>query len=145
MAQLQEIEARRNKIGPTAPEVFFMYPTDYGPNATVMEKIISSGIRGDRVMADCHVGASGGLACAERTTAWQDFNSSGICCETNARTSNLVRGVQEAADLMTWLNANASVNSRLRARTASFCVQRAGQLRDPWDQVRRGQVLCGAS
>lgn len=81
-----------------------------------MSAIVASGIPGRRVTADCHVGDQGGVACAEATTVWQDFNGSGINCETNARTSNIERGVQEASDLMTWFNANASVTSRLRAR-----------------------------
>jgi len=133
LSQLQAIESRRAGI-PDAPEIFFMYPTNQGPNATLSAEIASAGIPGYRVMADCHVGASGGLACAEATQQWQNWNGSGINCETNAVTSNLQRGAEEAADLLTWFNAPADVASRLRARTASFCIQSSGQLRDIWDQ-----------
>lgn len=131
--QIQAIETRLAKI-PGAPVLLYMYPENAGPNATVIEQLISAGVPPRRVTADCHVGASGGVACAEASTVWADYDGAGINCETNARTSNLVRGVEEAADLLTWFNQNASTTARLRARTASFCVQRAGQLRDPWDQ-----------
>ena len=133
LAQLEEIEARRATI-PSAPEWFFMYPQNQGPNATLATAIIAAGIAGNRVMADCHVGSSGGVPCSEATAVWQQFNGSGINCETNAVTSNLRRGAEEAADLLTWFNQPASITSRLRARTASFCIQRAGQMRDIWDQ-----------
>ena len=111
-----------------------MYPTNRGPSATVAAEIVAAGVAGYRVMADCHVGASGGIPCAEGTDIWQQFNGSGINCETNAVTSHLQRGVQEMADLITWFSQPASVASRLRARTASFCIQKSGQMRDQWDQ-----------
>ena len=133
LAQLQAIEARRATI-PGAPQWYFMYPENVGPNASVSAAIVASGISGDRVMADCHVGASGGVPCAEASAIWQGFNGSGINCETNAVTSHLQRGVEEMADLITWFNQPANVSRRLRARTASFCIQRSGQMRDIWDQ-----------
>ena len=130
LEQLQAIEARRKTI-PGAPEWNFMYPENSGPNATTMAAIIASGINPRRVTADCHVGASGGVSCAEKSVPWQ-FNGSGINCETNAVTSHLQRGVEEAADLITWFSQPANVSSRLIARTASFCIQRSGQMRDIW-------------
>lgn len=133
MEQLETIEARRLAI-PGAPAWYFMYPENSGPDAATCAAIVAGGIDGSRVMADCHVGASGGLPCAEASLVWQAFNGSGINCETNAVTSHLQRGVEEMADLITWFSAPAAVSSRLRARTASFCVQRSGQMRDGWDQ-----------
>jgi len=130
--QLQAIEARRRSI-PGAPEWTFMYPENSGPNASTMADIISSGIDPRRITADCHVGASGGVGCAMASVPWQ-FNGSGINCETNAVTSHLQRGVEEAADLITWFSQPQDVSSRLIARTASFCIQRSGQMRDIWDQ-----------
>jgi hypothetical protein len=132
LEQLQAIEARRVTI-PGAPKWNFMFPTNRGPNATTMAAIIASGIDARRVTADCHVGASGGVACAESSLPWQ-FNGSGINCETNAVTSHLQRGIEEAADLITWFSQPADVSARLIARTASFCIQRSGQMRDIWDQ-----------
>ncbi len=111
-----------------------MYPENSGPNASTCAAIVAAGVQGYRVAADCHVGASGGIPCAEASTVWQQFNGSAINCETNAVTSHLQRGVQEMADLITWFNQDAGVASRLRARTASFCMMRSGQRRDDWDQ-----------
>ena len=42
--------------------------------------------------------------------------------------------MEEAADLITWFSQPAAVSDRLVARTASFCIQRSGQMRDQWDQ-----------
>jgi hypothetical protein len=112
-----------------------MYPENSGPNASTMAAIVASGVGPRRVTADCHVGASGGVGCAQNSVPWQ-FNGSGINCETNAVTSHLQRGVEEAADLITWFTQPAAVSDRLIARTASFCIQRSGQMRDQWDQVR---------
>ena len=133
LAQVQAIEARRAAI-PGAPEWYFMYPENAGPSAAVAASLVAAGVEGRRIMADCHVGASGGIGCSEQTLIWQSFNGSGINCETNAVTSNLIRGAEEAADLLQWFNQPADVTARLRARTASFCIQRSGQMRDMWDQ-----------
>ena len=135
LEQLQAVEARRRAI-PGAPAWTFMYPENTGPNASTMAAIVASGMDPRRVAADCHVGASGGVACAQASVPWQ-FNGSGINCETNAVTSHLQRGVEEAADLITWFTQPPAVSDRLIARTASFCIQRSGQMRDIWDQVRR--------
>jgi alpha-L-arabinofuranosidase len=132
LEQLRAVEARRALI-PGAPEWTFLYPENSGPNASTMAAIVAAGIDPRRVTADCHVGASGGVACAERSVPWQ-FGGSGINCETNAVTSHLQRGVEEAADLITWFSQPANVSARLIARTASFCIQRSGQMRDIWDQ-----------
>lgn len=94
VAQIKAIEARRATI-PGAPEWYFMYPENSGPNASQLDAIVASGVQGNRVMADCHVGYSGGVACAEASLVWQKYNGSGINCETNAVTSHLQRGTQE--------------------------------------------------
>jgi len=107
-----------------------MYPENAGPNETQAAAIAALGIDGSRVAADCHVGAGGGVECSEKSLIWQNFNGSGINCETNAVKSNLLRGALEAADLITWFGQNATTSARLRARTASFCTQRSGQMRD---------------
>jgi hypothetical protein len=133
VAQISAIEARRNTI-PGAPEWYFMYPQNSGPSASQLDALVGSGVAGSRIMADCHVGYTGGLECAQASLVWQQYNGSGINCETNAVTSHLQRGAQEAADLIEWFNAPPQVSSRLRARTASFCTQRSGQMRDQWDQ-----------
>jgi hypothetical protein len=62
LAQIQAIEARRATI-PGAPEWYFMYPENAGPNASTSAAIVASGVAGRRVMADCHVGFAGGIPC----------------------------------------------------------------------------------
>jgi hypothetical protein len=132
LEQLEAIEARR-KLIPSAPLWNFLYPMNQGPNSSTMDGIVAAGIDPRRVAADCHVGFSGGIPCSVESIPWA-FNGSGVNCETNAVTSHLLRGVQEAADLITWFSQPANVSSRLIARTASFCIQRSGQMRDQWDQ-----------
>ena len=54
-------------------------------------------------------------------------------CETNAGTHDLLRALNEAADLITWFNADTTTTDRLYARTASFCTGGSAQF-DTWDQ-----------
>ena len=109
------------------------YPTNQGPPDAVTVALIASGIDASRLTADCHVGASGGISCITSTSGWINHNLSGINCETNAATSDLLRGINEARDLQTWFSQDAATTARLFARTASFCTERSGHY-DAYDQ-----------
>jgi len=62
-----------------------------------------------------------------------NFQQSAINCETNADTHTFGRALQEASDLNAWFNAVSPIEPRLRARTASFCMERSGHF-DAFDQ-----------
>jgi hypothetical protein len=75
-----------------------------------------------------------GVGCAEDAfSRLPDFKQSAINCETNAAISDMNRAIMEAADLMDWFNVSAELQDRLRARTASFCMERSGHY-DAFDQ-----------
>lgn len=95
--------------------------------------MIAAGVDGSRLAPDCHVGAGGGIGCATSSSGWRSRNFSGINCETNAATSDLLRGVNEARDLQQWFSQDAATTARLIARTASFCTERSGHY-DAFDQ-----------
>jgi len=130
--QIAAIEAKRKQI-PGAPKWNFMYPTNRGPPDAMTVALIASGVEGSRLTPDCHVGAGGGVGCATSSSGWINHNLSGINCETNAATSDLLRGVNEARDLQAWYSQDAATTARLIARTASFCIERAGHF-DGFDQ-----------
>jgi hypothetical protein len=46
--------------------------------------------------------------------------------ETNAGTSHLTRGLQEAADLIDFYSTPPALADRMLVRTASFCSERSG-------------------
>ena len=66
--------------------------------------------------------------------AGPSFPMSAINCETNAGSHDLLRALNEAADLLDWFNADTKTTDRLYARTASFCTGSSTQF-DTWDQV----------
>ena len=86
-------------------------------------------------MPDCHVGEGGGVDCATQDFAamGSQYNISFINAEVNAQRCTLRRAITEATDLQAWFNVDASTQSRLIARTASFCTERSG-LFDGFDQ-----------
>jgi hypothetical protein len=111
-----------------------MYPTNGGVSAATAAQITAIPLDAAHVMPDCHVGGGGGVGCAEDAfSRLPDFKQSAINCETNAAISDMNRAIMEAADLMDWFNVSAELQDRLRARTASFCMERSGHY-DAFDQ-----------
>lgn len=138
VAQASAMEAKATELG--MPGVFrYMFPTNTGLNAADAAAAQAAGIPVHNIMPDIHIGAGGAVAVAESDfAALPNFAQTAINGETNAGTHDLVRGLQEADDLNTWFNTPEPVNSRLRARTASFCAERSGHF-DAFDQVSAHQ------
>ena len=84
-----------------------------------------------QLLVDIHVGAGGGVDAARDIFA--KTNLSAVNLETNAATHTHARALQEAADLNAFFEAEAEVQRRLLARTASFCLSRSGHF-DAFDQ-----------
>ena len=119
------MEARRAAVG--APAIIYMYPTNGGVSDKTAQALVAAGVSPVHIAPDCHVGGGGGVACAEDDWArLPDFAQSAINCETNAAISTLERAIQESSDLQTWFSVAPGVQSRLLARTASFCTERSG-------------------
>ena len=135
VAQVTAMEARRAAPGVNAPAITYMYPTNDGVSAAQAAALSAlPGFDVARIAPDCHVGGGGGVGCAvgdfERMP---DFMQSAINVETNAAISDLNRMVMEASDLQAWFNVSDSLQKRLRARAASFCLERSGHY-DAFDQ-----------
>ena len=135
VAQVTAIEARRAAPGVNAPEITFMYPTNGGVSEAQAAALSAlPGFDVARIAPDCHVGGGGGVACALGDfAAMPDFLQSAINVETNAAISDANRMIMEASDLQEWLNVDAATQKRLRARAASFCLERSGHY-DAFDQ-----------
>jgi hypothetical protein len=114
-----------------------MFPSNGGFNTDFAGQLFALG--GDallrRTMPDCHVGESGGVACAlaDFQAMGAQYNVSFINAEVNAQRSTMRRAITEAADLQSWFNVDAATQARLVARTASFCTERSGHF-DGFDQ-----------
>ena len=135
VAQVTAIEARRAAPGVNAPSITFMYPTNGGVSRSAADALKAlPGFDVARVAPDCHVGGGGGVGCAVGDfDAMPDFHQSAINVETNAAISDVNRMIMEASDLQEWFNVNATLQARLRARAASFCLERSGHF-DAFDQ-----------
>jgi hypothetical protein len=135
VAQVTAIEARRAAPGVNAPEITFMYPTNGGVSAAQAAALSAlPGFDVARIAPDCHVGGGGGVGCAEGDfAALPGFLQSGINVETNAAISDANRMIMEASDLQVWFNVSGGLQARLRARAASFCLERSGHF-DAFDQ-----------
>lgn len=132
--QITAMEEKRREIG--APELYYMFPTNDGYSSSMAQQLLQLGGQEllSRTLPDCHVWEGGGVECA--TTDFQalaGYNISFINAEVNAQHSDVRRAITEAADLQDWFNMNASLQSRMRARTASFCTERSGHF-DGFDQ-----------
>lgn len=135
VSQVTAIEARRAAPGVNAPEITFMYPTNGGVSAAQAAALSAlPGFDVARVAPDCHVGGGGGVDCAKGDfAAMPGFLQSAINVETNAAISDANRMIMEASDLQAWFNVSAALQARLRARAASFCLERSGHY-DAFDQ-----------
>ena len=133
------MEARAMSLGPHVPKLHYMFPAGNHnfdtPQSRAQAK--AAGLPIERLMPDVHVGASGAVeaAAALFEQAGPTFPMSAINCETNAGSHDLLRALNEAADLMDWMNSPTAITDRLYARTASFCTGGSSQF-DSWDQVR---------
>ena len=114
--------------GVNAPAITFMYPTNGGVSKSQADALSAlPGFDVARIAPDCHVGGGGGVGCAVGDfDAMPDFLQSAINVETNAAISDANRMIMEASDLQAWFNVSASLQQRLRARAASFCLERSG-------------------
>ena len=130
VAQVTAIEQRRAAPGVNAPALTYMYPTNGGVSKDQAAALSAlPGFDVARIAPDCHVGGGGGVGCAMDDWAnMPDFLQSGINVETNAAISDANRMIMEASDLQTWFNVDAATQKRLRARAASFCVERSGHV-----------------
>jgi hypothetical protein len=137
--QVAAMEARAKSLGPHVPKLYYMFPAGNHnfdtPQSRAQAKAAALPI--ERLMPDVHVGASGAVeaAAALFEQAGPAFPMSAINCETNAGSHDLLRALNEAADLMDWMNSPTAITDRLYARTASFCTGGSSQF-DSWDQVR---------
>jgi len=130
------MEARSRQVG--SPPLRYMFPDNGGLNAADAAALVAA-IGADavpRILPDLHVGAGGAVEEARGLFAHPPvpgFNQGAINAETNAGTHDLKRGLDEAADLIDWVNADAATAARLYARTASFCTGSSNNF-DSWDQ-----------
>jgi hypothetical protein len=133
--QVVAMEARSKEVG--SPPLFYMFPENGGVNAADAAALLAAVPDAvPRILPDLHVGAGGAVEEARDLFAHPpvpDFNQGAINAETNAGTHDLKRALDEAADLIEWVNADAPTASRLYARTASFCSGTSNNF-DSWDQ-----------
>jgi len=132
LAQVAAMEERANAVG--AAKMHYMFPSNNG--VTGKDVAAAAALRlGDRLVTDLHVGAGGALDSARSLFAGQAegglTDDAAVNFETNAGTHNHGRALDEAADLNAFFTAG---NSRMLARTASFCHGRAGHF-DEFDQA----------
>jgi hypothetical protein len=129
------MEARATQIG--APPLRFMFPDNGGLNGADAARLLAAAPDVvPRVLADIHVGAGGAVDAAAALFAnppTAGFNQGAINAETNAGTHDMQRALDEAADLIAWMNAPAETAARLFGRTASFCSGTSNAF-DSWDQ-----------
>jgi alpha-L-arabinofuranosidase len=132
--QVAAMEARRVAIG--APEFRYLFPNNGGLNAADATRAVNLGLPIERILADIHVGANGGVENAQNlfnNPPIPNFNQSAFNGETNAATHHMQRALQEAADLIDFFTFDPQVTNRIYARTASFCTG-TGSHYDTWDQ-----------
>lgn len=128
VAQVISMEARAAVIG-RAGQMTYMFPSNNGLSSSDLAKAAAAGLPMQRIGADIHVGAGGGIAAAEAVFAANpQYNTSAGNFETNADypaspsgQHGQVRAIAEATDLNTWMSTPAIIANRLIARTASFC------------------------
>merc|ERR1711916_346175 len=88
----------------------------------------------DHVVNDIHIGAGGAIETAfAEFEARPQYSWGAVNAETNAGTHDLLRALDEAADLNDWFSCAEPNCQRLKFRTASFCNERSGHY-DNFDQ-----------
>jgi alpha-L-arabinofuranosidase len=132
--QVKAMEDRATALLGKPPAWYYMFPDNDGLNSADQAAAVAAGLPISRIATDVHVGSSGGI---QQISSVFDkspsFQASAINGEVNAiygdgvnTASALGRALSEATDLNTWFNADASVLSRIIARTASFASERNG-------------------
>jgi len=134
VSQMHAMEERASQIG-LGVDLFYFFPNNHGLNETDAAKLLQLGLPAQQVLPDIHVGAEGAIPDAENVFAMMPhFPQMAANCETNAKTHDMLRALQESDDLNHWLALfNQTTRSRLLVRTASFCSERSGHF-DEWDQ-----------
>jgi len=132
------MHARAISLGDGVPRLSFVVPQNSGLSAADAQAAIDAGLDPAQVLTDVHVGASGGVQAAKHlidNPPVPGFNAGVANLETNAGTHDHKRGLDEASDLIEWLEvqADAALARRLYGRTASFCTGSASQF-DQWRQ-----------
>ena len=133
LEQVKAMETRAQAVGAT-DQLHYIFPSNSGLNAADCLKAAELKL-GSRLVTDLHVGAGGALPVADALFATHTKNGlatdAAVNFETNAGTHTHGRALAEAADLNDFFNAG---NTRVLARTASFCHGRAGHF-DMFDQA----------
>ena len=102
VAQVAEMEARAAKLG-MPNTLTYLYPTNHGVSPSTAAQLVAAGIDPARVAPDIHIGAGGAIPVAEADFAANpSFAQSAVNMETNAKTHQLGRALDEAADLNEW-------------------------------------------
>ena len=140
----------RAKLLRNVPPLHYMFPAG-NHNLDTPERQAeakAAGLPIERLMPDVHVGPSGAVEAAAElfAKAGPGFPMSAINCETNAGSHDLLRALNEAADLIDWFTADTATTDRLYARTASFCTGGSSQFdsHDPPRLVSRLRLNPGA-
>ena len=137
------VTAMEARAAPLGQKIVYLYPDNDGLSAGDLEKAKAAGLPLQRMGADIHVGAGGGVAYAEGSFAKAGAAYPIIAAnfETNADyppkpggMHGMARALLEAADLNDWLATPAAVAGRLVARAASFCNGAASNF-DGFDQA----------
>lgn len=132
VTQAAAMEARARSLGLNGT-LTFIFPDNGGLRGADIDAAKRLGMDA-QIAADIHVGAGGALDVARRLfRARLDFAQSAVNLETNAGTHTHARALQEATDLNSFFAAPASIQRRVRVRTASFCTSRSGHF-DAFDQ-----------
>eukprot|EP00040_Diaphanoeca_grandis_P029054 m.169180 g.169180 ORF g.169180 m.169180 type:complete len:708 (-) comp31555_c0_seq2:346-2469(-) len=124
--QVAGMEARARSIG-VAEKFHYLFPSNLGINSSDAVKAYALGL-GDRLVVDIHNGAisspqsMNSVANNPNTKGWGMFNG-----ETNCGDHTVNRLLTEAQSLNLLFNFdNATTASRIKGRTASFCMERSG-------------------
>eukprot|EP00951_Prasinocladus_malaysianus_P036043 scaffold376160_cov45-Prasinocladus_malaysianus.AAC.1 len=134
--EIAAMEERARSSGVHAPPLWYIVPSNGGLPAADALAALDAGLDTSRIVADLHVGAGGAIQAAADLFAnpvVDGFEQGAACLETNAGTHDLQRALDEAADLLEWMNAPPDLARRLYARTASFCSGTLNNF-DAWDQ-----------
>jgi len=125
--QVKAMEARAAQVGMNETLHYYLSPGPSGhdyPDAALIEQSQALGL-GDRLAWDIHVGPPPGENAVEsadifltNASSWAAMN-----LETNFGSHTVDRMLQEAKVLNTFF---VYANSRLKGRTASFCMERSG-------------------
>ena len=98
--------------GATSP-FYYLWPQN-SVSGDALAALQAARVPANKIMADVHVYWGGGLEGikASLKSAPHDYNITGINCETNGESSGFLRALQEAADLISFENAEPDVYNR---------------------------------